>query len=132
MNTKTNQLVVVHNNPYRNKLSFVDPETLEITDSRTIEHKIFSIAYNEKRGSYVAGLSGGQSFAILDNNFNKTSGPFTPTDYTTGYVTQGLASSNDFIFFALYIENIITVYDWDGNFVALIDLTLGGQSDTRF
>ena len=68
------------------------------------------------------GLSGGQTFAIWDSNFNEIAGPFEPTGLTEGYVTQGVSCNDDFVFFVLYKDNVITVYDWDGNFITLIKL----------
>lgn len=29
----------------------------------------------------------------------------------------------------LYVENVITVYDWDGNFVTLIHLSVQGEPE---
>lgn len=124
-NAKLNQFVVCHNNPYRTKLSFVDPDTLRVVGSTEISQKIYSIDYNESRDRYVVGLSGGQSFAILDSDFNLIGGPYQPTGRTKGYTTQGVTSDDQYIYFVLYKENVITVYDWSGDFVSLIKLNVG-------
>ena len=117
--------VVCHNNPYRTKLSFLDPETLTVVGTQEISERIYSIDYNPATKRYVVGLSGGQSFKILDENFQSQSMPFQPTSRTSGYTTQGVTSDDRYIYFVLYNKNVITVYDWDGNFVTLIELKVG-------
>lgn len=122
-NPKLDRLVVCHNNPHRTRLSFLDPHTLEVTETRSIPYSMFGICYNEKYERYVLGISGGQTFSILKENF-KVAGRsgYDPTPTTKGYTTQGVACDDDFIYFVLYKENVITVYDWDGRYVRTIIL----------
>jgi len=126
-NPKIDKLVVVHNNPNRTKVSYVDPETLEMTETVTIPYSIYSIHYSETYDRYVVGLSGGQSFTFLDGNLKRISGTTAakPTPRTTGYTTQGVTADDNYIYFVLYNQNVITVYDWDFNFVTLIEMDLG-------
>ncbi len=124
-NSKINALVVVHNNPNRTHISFVDPETLEITETKIIEYKIYCIDYNAKHDTYVIGLSGGQTFRIVDADFKAIGNVFQPTDQTKGYTTQGCACDDNYIYFVLYNKNVITVYNWRGEFVTLITLDVG-------
>ncbi len=125
-NSKTKQLVVCHNNPYRTKLSIIDPETLEFVKSVEIDVKIYSIEYNAKRDMYVVGLSNGQTFRFLDADFKLYDNiVHEPTPQTKGYTTQGVACDDDLIYFVLYKQNVITVYDWEGDFVSLIELDVG-------
>ena len=63
---------------------------------------------------YVAGIAGGQSFCLLDAAFRQVGGPFSPTPDTAGYITQGCACDARYIYFVLYRQNVITVYDWEG------------------
>lgn len=124
-NAKLDRLIVVHNNPNRTHISFVDPETLTITETKEIDFKIYCIDYNENSDSYVIGLSGGQSFRILDAEFNAVGDVFEPTELTSGYVTQGCACDDNYVYFVLYKKNVITVYDWQGAFVTLLKLDVG-------
>lgn len=124
-NPKTNQFIVCHNNPNRTKISILDPETLEIVETKNIDYRIYSIDYNEERNEYVVGLSGGQTFRILDENFRSVRGAYQPTRRTQGYTTQGVTCDENFIYFVLYGKNVITVYDWYGKFVTLIKLSVG-------
>lgn len=125
-NPKRNELIVVHNAPYRKRISFVDPDTLTVTGTKDLSMNIYCISYNEKRDQYVVGLSGGQSFTILNSDFERVvSGSYSPTSRTEGYVTQGMETDDSYIYFVLYKSNVITVYDWSGKFVSLIELDVG-------
>lgn len=123
-NSKLNCLVVVHNAPFANLLSYVNPDTLERIDTFTIDEFIYSIAYDAKREQYVVGLSGGQTFKILDENFKAVTDAFTPSDLSKGFTTQGASCDDDYIYFVLYNPNTIMVYDWDGQFVSKLDIDL--------
>lgn len=123
-NSKLDCLVVVHNAPFANLLSYINPDTLERIDTFTIDEFVYSIAYNAMKDQYVVGLSGGQTFKILDENFKAITEAFTPSDLSKGYTTQGASCDDNFIYFALYNPNTIMVYDWDGNFVTKIDIDL--------
>ena len=52
-NPNTNQLIVVNNKPRYNTITFIDPQTLEITGTKQLAVNMFSIAYNETRDQYV-------------------------------------------------------------------------------
>lgn len=122
-NAALDRLVVVHNKPNKYTVSFIDPETLEITDTGQCPKKIYAMHYSAARNQYVVGLSGGQSFRVLDSELAATDGgPFEPTDRTKGYTTQGMTGDERYLYFVLYRQSAITVYDWDGNFVTLIEL----------
>lgn len=120
-NPNTGMLIVVHNAPRRNKLSFVDPETLTITGSKLIDFEIFSLAYCQERQQYVIGISFGQNFAILDKDFNRVK---LYQVNSTGYTTQGVECDNDFIYFIQYNKNVIVIYDWSGKRVTIVDVSL--------
>ena len=129
-NSKRGVFVAVHNNPHRKWVSLIDPETLTVIETIKMEHKIYSISYNEERDQYVVGLSGGQTFRYLDADFKAVDDViFQPTELTKGYTTQGATSDANFIYFVLYNQNVITVYDWDGNFVTLIKLMVNGEPE---
>lgn len=127
-NTALNKLVVVHNNPNRTTVSVIDPETLTLDERKSVPTNIYCMDYNPGRDKYVIGLSGGQSFTTLTGEL-KIDGKLRgakPTARTNGYTTQGMSTDDNFIYFVLYKQNVITVYDWDYNFVTLIELDVGG------
>lgn len=117
-NPKTGLLVVVHNKPDYDTISFIDPDTLEIVGQKKLSVNMFCIAYNETRDIYVVGLSGSQNFSFLDSEFNEIA--FHPVEHT-GYITQGCDCDDNYIYFPQWDDknyaNYIIVYDWDGNFV---------------
>ena len=118
-NEKKDVLVITHNAPNRQLISYVNPHTLEYLGTHDIGYEIYCMSYNEKRDQYIVGLSGGMDFAKTDGEFGKI------TDYAsvdTKYVTQGMATDDDFIYFVLHRLPCITKYDWDGNFVEYIPL----------
>jgi len=119
-NPKLNQLVVVHNAPNRKLVSFVDIETLEKVNTINIGREIFCMAYNETRDQYVVGLSGGQTFCVLDSNFEYIR-EYSPVA-STGYTTQGMTCDDNFLYFAQSGANVVVVYDWDGYQVAIIPI----------
>lgn len=126
-NPQQNVLLVVHNNPYRNKVSLINPDTLELIETKTLKFQIYSIDYNATHDRYVVGLSGGQTFRFLDADLQmiELKGVYPPTQRTKDCITQGVACDDDFIYFVLYRPNVITVYDWSGKFVTLIELDVG-------
>lgn len=119
-NPNLNQLVVVHNAPNRKLVSFVDVTTLEKINTINIGREIFCMAYNEKRNQYVVGLSGGQTFCVLDSNFEYIR-EYSPVA-STGYTTQGMTCDDNFLYFAQSGANVVVVYDWDGYQVAIIPI----------
>lgn len=124
-NSKLNCLVVCHNAPNRTTLSYVDVNTLKITKTFQIDYEIYCIDYNASTDRYVVGLSGGQTFRILDGSFKAVGKVHMPVDETKDHVTQGVGSDDEFIYFALYksgIKCVITVFDWDGNYVSTLHL----------
>ncbi len=128
-NAKEDVLLASHCHFYGNRISMISPETLEIVDSVDIDMDIYCITYNEAHDRYAVGLHGGQDFRILDSDFEPIGPIHKATDLTEGYTTQGCASDDEYIYFVLYSENVITVYDWDGNFVSLIYLDILGETE---
>ena len=124
-NPNTNQFIVCHNKPFLAKISFVDAETLEVVGYKMLAYDIYCIDYNAARNEYVVGVCGGPTIRVLDENFNHKRGPYQPTRRTDGYVLQGVACDESYIYFVLYKQNVITVYDWSGNFITLIRLDVG-------
>ena len=121
-----NCLAVVHNNPNRKKVSLVDPDTLTLIETVNLNYTIYCMDYNAENDMFVIGISGGQNFMFLKRNFKDVDRTIRiATPLTAGYTTQGCASDANFIYFVLYNQNVITVYDWSGNFVTLISFDVG-------
>ena len=120
-NPVLNQLIVVHNKPNYNRLSFVDPDTLEVVATRTMPYRMYSISYEPERNQYVIGLSGTYHYVILDADFNELA---YYKGVETGFTKQNLDSDVNFIYFSQWKGgskgNVVMVYDWEGNFVTQI------------
>ena len=121
------RLLVVHNNPNRTLVSSVDPETLELDTTYTMPCMIYCMDYSPAHDRFVAGNSGGQNFCYLTSEFQYADARLDrhATKRTAGYTTQGCACDENFVYFVLYNENVITVYDWDSHLVTVIELTVG-------
>ncbi|MCQ2428461.1 MAG: hypothetical protein MJ137_08730, partial [Clostridia bacterium] len=122
-------LAVVHNNPNRQTVSVIDSETLKLIKVVTVPYQIYCMNYQPDYDKFVVGQSGGQDFVYLNGSMGLGAGrdrvTKTATPLTKGYVTQGCSSDKNFIYFVLYKENVITVYDWDGKLATIIELDLG-------
>lgn len=115
-----NCLVVCHNAPNRNMISFVDTETLKVTKTFKISLDIHSITYNESTKQYAVGISSGFRFAILDKDFKvlKTFNGVTPEST----VRQGMDSDDKYLYFIYSYPNAISIYDWDGKHHGIFSL----------
>ena len=121
-NSKLGYLVVCHNAPLNNMVSYIDAETLKLVDTFATENYMFSLDYNAKRDQYVAGLIGTKTFRILDADFKAVSDIFQPTKAYRSSVNQGGACDDNYIYFIYYKTNVINVYDWEGNFITSVEL----------
>lgn len=133
-NSRLGYLVVCHNAPFANVVSYVDAETLELVDTFPIDYFIYSISYNAERDMYVSGNSNSQTFRIMDADFKMVGEIHEPSNRTASSTTQGGACDDNFIYFVLFNPNVISVYDWEGNFVTLIeinDLITAGTYETE-
>ena len=147
-NEKTEQLIVCTMNKDK-ELIFLDPDTLEETGSRNLTIYINSIDYNETKNQYVVGYvtetntdetlgtigASFRRFGIMNPDFTFKEEKFVPKSDTWGYVGQGAACDDEYIYMILSenksvsLNPIIAVYDWEGNFVNRINLTIPVAAD---
>lgn len=132
-NSKTNQIIAIHNKPNYNMISFIDPDTLEVVETKKLDIRMYCIAYSEERDQYVVGLSGGYQHVILDSEFNVLD---FVMGLDTGLVKQGVDCDDKYIYFPQCAENNsanqIVVYDWDGNFVNTIKISAFQEVESLF
>ena len=118
-NPKLDRLIVAHNSNYPKDISFLDPDTLTITDRKTIGLSIYGIAYHEERDLYVVGISNKRDFAILDSDF-KELGYFD--GHEVGLTNQSLGCDDNYIFIgntgvtANPGVELVKIYDWSGEY----------------
>lgn len=122
-NSKTHQLLIVHNKPEFTKISVVDADTLQVVRVVEVGRYIQSIGYNAKRDQYVVRMSGNWNFAILDSEFNEVS--YHETGVTTPLGSQCMTCDDNYIYMLdsgvtkMPGVECVTLYDWDGNYLGV-------------
>ena len=122
-NSKIGKLLVVHNKPEYQKISVIDPDTLQVEKVVTIDRYIQSIGYSEARDQYVVRISGGWDFAILDADFREVD--FLQTGVRTPLGTQCMTCDDEYIYMLdsgvtkMPGYECFTVYDWEGNYLGV-------------
>ena len=113
-----NQLVVTHGDK---NASFVDPETLEVIETRELEIRViqYGIAYDSKNERFIIGNSGYDS-----DVFDKDFGYIKRLRGLDGHTRHGIECDAKYIYFlqSATRNNWLMVYDWDGDFVKKIAL----------
>ena len=119
-NTKTGEIIIVHNSPNADKVTFIDADTMETTREATLDLDIYALAYNSAEDCYYAGLSGGYDFVKLDENLTQVSLPYS--GYPIGYTRQGMDCDGRYVYFALADKNSVAIYRADGTLVNIVTL----------
>ncbi|MDP4153865.1 MAG: hypothetical protein Q8865_10600 [Bacillota bacterium] len=130
-NSKTNQIVAVHNKPKYTTISFIDPNTLEVLSSSQIKDNIYSIGYNAKTDQYVIGVSDGYNFKVLNSDFSIAA---SYTGQVTNYTRQGGDCDENYIYFIQSgkSDNIIVVYDWNGKYIKSVKVPISSEGENIF
>ena len=119
-NTKNNWILVANNEPHYNILTILNPVTFKKIKTVKLKIDIYSIAYNPKKDIYVAGISGGYQFAILNNKF-KVIKKYKGKE--TGYTRQGCDCDENYIYFSQSGgDNVVAVYDYNGKYVDMVSI----------
>lgn len=130
-NPYLDKLIVAHNSPDYDTISFVDPDTLAVVDTQKIDHKIHSISYNAKHNKYVVGLSGSYDFVTLDNSFEEVD---KFKGYESGFLRQGGDCDDNYLYFVQSGGggNIIVIYDWSGNLIDTVSVNKSLEIENIF
>lgn len=129
-NPKLDRIIVSYCNDYGHTeedetkmIGFVDPETLELVESKNIGIQLTSIEYNEKRDLYVIGAKNNPAaFTVLDANFVELG--YYPGN-NVGLGTQDVGCDDNYIFVGNSgVESnpgmeVVKVYNWDGDYVGM-------------
>lgn len=112
------------------RVAVVDPDTLELLETKQIPQRHFSIAYCPERHRYVTGKSRTYDLALLDDDFN----PVELLPGVEGYVKQGLECDDRYIYFFQTgtDANWIFVFDWSGALIHKIAVPMVGESENLF
>ena len=150
-NPDENIIVAVHSTQNGRKVTIIDPETLKIkttkiitidkslpgmSESRRTSFKgIGAIAYNEKHHQYVARIKTLNDLLFLDSDLNPIRYVrLTKEDKQT---FQGMDTCGDFVLVGQSFKkssdwNLISVYDWNGNYVSRINIKKGYELECLF
>ena len=126
--TERGLIVVSHCNE---DISFVDPETLEEIEKRTLPTGgQYAIAYEPKFNKYTIGKSRCYDIGICDENFELLAS-YPGED---GHVKQGMECDEDYIYFLQtgVRYNWVWIYDWDGNYINKFRFDMVGESENLF
>ena len=119
-NSKKNWIVVANNGPLYNVLTVIDANTMKRISTVKLKINVYSVAYNPEKDIYVCGISGGYTFALLNNQFKvikKYKGR------ATGYTRQGCDCDKNYIYFSQSGgDNIVAIYDYDGKYVDTVSI----------
>lgn len=153
--TKKGLLVVSHCGNYNSSkywVSFVDRDDLTIIDPNHIDvtwgsgfeientHLVndtlmTNICYNALRDKYVSNVSGTGKLQILNADFTKAGDEFGAAADAANYTSQGIECDDNYIYCAYSqstgtnAENVIILYDWDGDYVRTIKLNVPGTEE---
>lgn len=129
--SKNNRLVVAHGQTEGKILTLVDADTLAFIEDINIEAGAGAISYNAQRDCYVIS-QGGKTLHFLNSNFELINS-LTRSD-SFGYTAQGMGSDNKYIYFPMsgYNDNILVVYDWEGNYVTKVVIPVKMESESMF
>jgi glutamine cyclotransferase len=132
--TKNNRLIVCHGLSQSHVLTIVDPETLTVIERIEIKPSGSSISYNPWTNSYAMGE--GYKIDFMDADFNLIKSVSRKDYDQQGYVNQGMGSDQNFIYFPVSYsdktQNLLVVFDWEGNQVKEIPLPEEHESQSIF
>ena len=126
-NPYENLLYVAYCMPNSSKLAVLNADTLEPVDEIRLKLNLYALDFEPTRRVYVAGVSG-QQISIFDESFN-ISKDYIPNGITlpgkpASNTTQGCCADENYIYYVQYKQNVIRVFDWNGDFVKEVELSI--------
>ena len=129
--TAGGRVIVAHGQTQGRILTPLDGETLEVRPNINISVGGGAITYSPARNAYSIS-QGGSTFFVLDADFklkvNKNRTDSTP------YTAQGMGSDESYVYFPMSgsKDNVLVVYDWDGNYVTTLTVPTATESESMF
>ena len=126
------QLFVVHGQSEGLILTVVDAGTLEVKTLKfVIDYGAGAITYSQKRNAFCVS-QGGSTLHYLDSDFKRTLYKDRPR--SKNYTPQGMGSDEDYVFFPMSgaKDNILEVYDWEGNSAGTVKINMSEESESMF
>lgn len=120
-NPNTGSLVVACCDPNGRKIVYVDPDTLQETGSALLRNATYCLAYDQwqdcywiAKDLYYGAVPAGNLKALTKAGKHDT----------TGHTTQGMTVDEKYLYFVLYKENCLMVYDKDTGAQTVISLSM--------
>lgn len=150
-NKDTKKLIAVHTRVNKKRISIIDPNTLKVekyqdisiptqlagtTTSQLKTIKAFwGIKYNASKKQYVVLLKNCADFLILNKNMEPIH--YIKASKKDNQMYQGLDITDDYILVIQSFKgnkpyNIISVYDWEGNYITKINTMKGYEIENVF
>ena len=124
-NTVTGQIVLAHNTPETQKISFIDPDTLTPTSSHTLSFHFYTIAYDAVRNGYWLGLSGTYDLTFISADLTEAT---TYSGYNTGYTKQANDCDGQYVYMLQSAVNAVVIYRTNGILVGVVELPVTSNS----
>ena len=124
-------LYIAHGQSEGTILTLVDAGTLQVTkQTQGIPKGSGAITYSVSR-DIIAISQGGTTLHFLNPDFSLIR---SLSRIKPGYTAQGMGSDEDFIYFPMSgsADNILDVYDWEGEHVGVITLPIKLESESMF
>lgn len=141
-NSKTGKLIISWCSVDSKSYSVVDIDTLDVSSKKTVAGVVgfYAIDYCAELDKYVIGEStnGNNEYRlqVLTGKLHYSGEPFD--SLKTGYTKQGIHCDSKYIYMAQSPSsksdnnNIIAVFDWEGNHVRTFTVDLPGESENIF
>ncbi len=115
-----------------NGYSLVDRDTLAVTEKGNLPAPFFAMSYCPERNAYASGRWRGETLDFWNGDLEIT---LTKNVKVPGTLSQGVFAAEDYVWFVRSSQNgyhqEFRVYDWDGELVAEIPLTLKGDAESE-
>ncbi len=120
-NPRLKSLVVASCTPNDRQLVYVDPDTLELTGSTLLRTATYCLAYDQWKDCYWTAKD--LYYGSVPADDLKTLTKAWKHD-TTGYTTQGMTVDEKYLYFVLYKNNCLMVYDKETGAQTVIPLSV--------
>ena len=116
-NVRTHELVIVHNdngdkNDSNNKkwISIVDADTLEVKETKMLEHKLYVLDYSAQDDLYLFGIAGKYDYATYRADLTYTGKTYTGVN--TGITKQDMSADRGYVMYPQFTIKNDTTYSY--------------------
>lgn len=124
-------IVIAHGMEQGQILTLAQASNLSVISDVGIDVGASSVSYNSKKKQY-AFSQGGATLHFTDDSFNVISS--YSRENMVGYTAQGMGADDQYVYFPMSSskDNIIVVYDWDGQYIKTLTLPVKMESESLF